>query len=203
MATEVLAALIAIWMFRVLPTFTKLIAVQVILAGVVEQIGTYLKGQHKTNAWVYDIYLLPEFVLLTLASYFLIPSLRRKRILFVLIPIYTIVWAYYRLSPEHPPIEPLWVTGYIIIMILYLTAIIEMTIVGRDDRPSLLIAFSLLAYFAGVVPLFSLLSYLASLDKGSVSKVTVINQGLCLVRYGAFIIACILFYRRKRKMLLS
>lgn len=201
--SEAIGGLGAVLFWRHLPLFAKILAVQVVCACLTEQAGFLLTKYGKPNAWLYDIYFFLEVIMVSIASFFLTPTPTRKRILQYLIPIFLVAWGVYMFSPRLLSIGTLGLGGYSMIVVLLLSSILEMTVKGYDDRPSLLITFSLLAFFAGVIPMFSFLEYLYQLDPTAGKKLSIIVGSLCIIRYFSAAIAFFLYYRRSKTPALS
>ncbi len=183
---KVFAIIIGLRYFKEFTVWYKLIFFQVVIAAICESYGYYLIQLKQYNAWLYNLYYLPEFWLLGIAVGKL--SLRKRYVLvYFIIGLGTLIWSW-NVYENSLSVTANWAVLYNSIVLVTMLIIVLYNCSWQSEKgflqhPDVWIAIGMLIYFALNLPLFGLLNYLIREHLEIAKKLFWISNMTNVVRY--------------------
>jgi hypothetical protein len=185
---EGLAFVIGIATFRRLPIAYKFVVVQLGFAMICE-VGGYCVGMigGHANAWIFNIYMLVEQWVLTIAAMLMVDKGWRRQTMAALLLVGTTVWiADIRTNSIVIFANFSMVTCSIVLTICYLIVLFAkdiMTSVHILRNPDFWLCVAILVYFSADIPFMGLRNYLFSSYPKVADELVNINRLLVKIRY--------------------
>ncbi len=182
--------------FRSLPVAARLVLAHLVVTISTEITGLYLTHVLKAsqNIWLYNGYILVEFVLIMCIGYFLLPSKKAKALLFLALPLFLAVWIMdLRQTPSGLLLNFSFLIGCIILSSFFLWQLFNLLKAEQNDIALILLCLSVLIYFSCCIPIFSFFNYfldstgeLKQLFYGSNHVLSIIRYGLIAFSFFSF-----------------
>jgi uncharacterized membrane protein len=155
------------------------------------------------NHWLFNLYIIAEFLLIVLAATSRTSSFFTKRIVPSFLLLYILAWSVYVISCGiHELAYPVFLLGCLLISITYINVLFRLYISGErvEKKRITLLCFALLLYFACSIPLFAMLKFLIHSSSDRAQKLyNTINWALSLVRYALLAIFFLLYALKKNE----
>ena len=199
---KIFAIIIGAVYFKRLPTPYKLVFYLIIIASIFESYGYYISQYtHKTNAWVFNFYIIVEVWLLGIAAIYLSRGVTIRKVFFSLLVVNSAIWVidicinsiflFANLS---------MVCGSIILTFLYILILYYnlFSVKGVLQQPIFWLSVSTILYFGCDTPYMGLHNYLATHSPNLATELDYINRILDIIRYPLVAISFILLGRQKK-----
>jgi|GEM_PF-1243620 len=196
-AGKLIALIIGIFCFKFLFRALKIIFIQVFVALLCECYAKYLvvSFNHSSinnlhiynNTWVFNIYMLIEFILLSLAGRLLLGTKLFRIGIPVVIVLQTILWGvniYVKGMNQFASWS--FICGSIIIVAIYIAILFQHSLFTKQNiltQPVFWLCMSVILFFGCDVPYWGLHNYLDSKNLSLDRKLFIINYILNFVRY--------------------
>ena len=160
--SEFVACLLAVLTFSKLDTFSRIIALQVCIAFVVEFAGWQMTQSEQKNGWLYNLYMPIEFSLLFLAT----SLFYKSRIRYGMIILLIFYWLFWTVEIFNNSIENFAVKTYVIGAFILVIGYFFVLNKSTRSRSSLLsqrnfwFAIGIILFFFCIIPLFSMYDYI-------------------------------------------
>ena len=182
-ASHLLAAVTGIFCWKYLSGFARIIVCQVVISAITEAVGMWLTSAGENNTWLYNIYMLPEFILIMIAGYKICPSASKKKILVIKLSVYITVWSITMIFFNTGYLLTyMYIIGALMIVFFYLLQLTQMLHDEVKDNNALLVLYSILIYFSGVIPMTGFQNYIFQNDRNAMVYLIIIIVVLNIMR---------------------
>lgn len=190
--------------FKRFTTPYRLIILHVCLAFIVECAGWYLYNKlHQENIWLYNIYMLMEFLMLSSAGVLFTDSKFMRRVMAIVMPALSFFWIYNIITKDISKVFSIFlILSFITITVLYINIIVNKALFTKKavfQNPIFLISISLIIYCAGTVPLYGLMNILIEGNKVLAKQLFTINMVAAIMRYTLLALAIYLYIRQAKR----
>lgn len=198
----IIALLLGLITFRALSGTGKIVVAQMCCAVLTEAAGLYIiMVLHKQNIWLYNTYILVEFLLLLAGGYLLQPRQSLKKWAIGMAVAYPIIWIINMSFVKGGFfVDKTFMTGCILLTSFYLWQLISLLRKGQQDYTTLLICYGILVYFCCSIPLFSFINYFLNIDWEISAKLYHIGHILNIIRYCIVGTGFLLLFRRQQSL---
>lgn len=201
LGVKVVALIFGVYFWKKLDLGYKVLLAQVLFAFIAEAAGKILSVKYYPNAWVFNIYMLIEFLLLSIAASLFIT--RFKKIVIVIISCFVIAWVLQAYNSGLTKLfNWLFVLSSLGITVMYAAILFMHGMFTKRhfySDPLFLVCVSIVVFFACIIPLFGLLNYLIKDDIIIAKKLYLINVGASIFRYSLVAIAFYLYGRQAKR----
>ncbi|RYZ52959.1 MAG: hypothetical protein EOP49_08300 [Sphingobacteriales bacterium] len=171
--------------WRYLKGASLLLGIQTLLAFPTDVTG-WIMGQYNiANFWFYNVYMLPDCLLVATAAWALIKNKVAAGILLAAMALFTVAWGINFAQRPDTFATGIFMAECLLVLVAYLYVITDR--IASDGkglaRPLIWLCFIQIVYYACQLPLFMVLGYLIKNDLSLASKVYMINPVLNIIRY--------------------
>lgn len=198
---KVFCIILGLSKWRNFSTGYKIIVLQILVALFVEIGGLYIgEIQHHNNAWLYNIYLLVEVILLTIAAVNFTKSTKLNRIFLLSATLVSSYWIYLFVTKQHNQLFNWFIIiSAFLSLSMYIIVLLDNAIFSQKNlvhQPLFLLGSSIIIYYACIIPLFGVINYLLENSYAYARKLYYINQSVNILRYSLVVIALYLYGRQ-------
>ncbi len=191
-----IAAGTGIFCWSRLTWYARMFAILLVIGCCTEFIGIVLQQKHHYNLHIYAIYALIEFSLVMIAGTGIVRSTLKKQLTIAFIALYLLLCSYFVfLRNENILIFKLYPLGCAVISCMYISHLLQMLQEERNERETLLLCYSTLIYFTGIIPFFGLEEFLGRIK--IFIQLSSINYLLNICRFVLLGAAFIVFYQKR------
>lgn len=186
-ATKILALAIGGMFFRHLALPYRLVMLQVFLGLLAEVTGWYIAAVYREhNLWLFNWYWLSELWVVGTAGILLLKNRVLQKGFLGLLLIPTILWIYFISinGIDMHPAPALTAIGTTLVVI-FIAVLFHASFSSQSlsSQPVFWLALSVLIFFGGIVPYYSMFNYLYKTNPALLGKLFVITEVLNHVRY--------------------
>ena len=200
---KVFALIIGAFYSKYLPLPYRLVLVLIAVALLCESYGYYLSHfLHKSNAWVFNFYMLVEVWLLGISAVYFVISNKIKKSFFILLIANTIIWlVVIATNSIYVFANASMVSSCCVITIMYIVVLYTRCLFIDQSilkQPIFWVSISTIIYYACDIPYMGLHNYLVQHSPALGVQLANINMVLDRIRYPLVAISFILLGRRKQ-----
>lgn len=198
-----LACILALITFRKLDVFSRLIAVQVCLACIVEFVGWQLRISAQRNTWLYNAYMPLEFTLLFLATMLQFKGWTRFWLAKIIV-LYWVCWiAELYLFSFHSFAVRTYVLGAIILLVNYFFVVYKSAWSPHPllSQSRFWFSIGVILFFGCNIPFFSMYDYIIA--NSTMQQMRLLSNLMIVFSYFRYLctsVGFIIVFREARKM---
>lgn len=199
--SEIIASCVGIYTFTRLDYFSKLIAVQVFIALIVELIGLQILKQKPSNVWLYNYYMLAEFSLLIIAAGLKSTIVSLKSIILLLL--FFLCWG---LEIYWNSIEIFAVNTYVLgatILLVSFSIVLYRSVQNRDPlfgQSKFWFAIGIILFYGCNIPFFAMHDYIKNYSNpAQINLLTFLMVIFVHIRYLCMAIGFLIVFREVKK----
>ncbi|MCD6062824.1 MAG: hypothetical protein K0R82_735 [Flavipsychrobacter sp.] len=200
-ATKILALSIGLVFFRHLALAYRLAMLQVLLGTVAEVIGWHIvKTYHEHNLWLFNWYWLAELWVMGTTGILLLKNRALKKAFTGLLFIPTVLWIYLvSVNGIHTHPSPALTAIGTALVVIFITVLFHASFGNEtlSTQPVFWLALSVLIFFGGIVPYYSMFNYLYQTNPVLLKKLFIITQVLNHLRYPIVAVSLLLAGRQQ------
>jgi len=200
---KVFASIVGIYYFRYLPRPYRLVLLLIAIALFCESYGYYISiYRHAHNAWVFNIYMFFEALLLGVAAIYLTNNQFSKKSFLVLLILNSIIWIAVIVTNSIYAFATIsMVCGCCVLTVIYIVVLYTNSLFSNEKafkQPVFWLSIATILYFGCDIPYMGFQSYLIAHSPILVLKLENINRILDRIRYPLVAISFILLGRQKQ-----
>lgn len=201
---KIAGIVIGLYNYKIFPLQYRILVQQVTIALIAELLGKYLNvNGYNNNSWVFNIYMLIEFVLICIAGIYFISRSSAKDIVKVVLIAFVLLWfLYWHLSSIGTLFNWFFVLSSLFSVMLYAYIMLTETLFRKKnvyDNPIFIISSSVILYFACTIPLFGAIKLLIDDNVATANQLYLINAFANILRYSLVAIAFYLYGRQAKR----
>lgn len=201
--SEAFAFCVGAYTFTKLDLFSKLIAIQVFVAFLIELVGLQIRAQNSSNVWIYNCFMLVEFSILFIAS-----SITLGKISFISLLILSLYWICWGVEIYINAIGNFAIRTYVIGAITLLISFSIVLYKSVQNRDSLLFqsrfwfSIGIILFFGCNIPFFSMHSYIRNTSNIAQVKMLInLMSFFAHIRYICMAIGFVIVFREVNKQI--
>ena len=204
---KIVAILLGIAFFRLLPRLYVLLLFQSVLALICESYGYYLGDiLHQNNVWIFYYYTLIECWLIGIVGYQLLKKNSLQKVAIMLLFICTIIWLYDLMSLGIKIMSNRFLVSYGIVTVLIYIGVLSTRAFETSSllkNPIFWISVSFILYFGCTIPYFGLWNYLIDNSMRLANSLFNILLVLNIIRYPLIGLSFYLYGKQYKEKLQS